>query len=200
MLLLTSNAYNIFWLGRYLTRIHFLCQHLPLQDDEHAKQLISALYLPAYDAASLTALLFDSEQSYSFSQQFSIAYDNVQALRGILSVQSYAELNAMFKSAKSNAVAICQVISDVEAVLEAESQDIFLFFSLGKYIEKLDQALRTQQECHDTLEKLDILANALSDYGWDDYVQVWQKFKVQPDLSTFNRLNAHLQQMFGVVT
>lgn len=197
MLLLTSNAYNIYWLGRYLSRINFLCQYLPFNDEQHAQKLISALLLPAYDAASLTELLLDAEQPYSFHQQFQVAYDNIQALRGVLSIESYAELNAMFKHAKNNAGGICQAISDVEAILESESQDVFLFFSLGKYIEMLDQELRMQQETV-ACEKLDILANALKDYDFESYLMVWEHFKLQPDLGAFNVLNAELQRMFGV--
>ena len=199
MLLLTSNAYNIFWLGRYLARIHFLCQYLPLEDDQHAQQLISALYLPAYDAASLTELLLDPEQPASFNQQFQMAYDNVQALRGVLSAQSYAELNAMFKYAKGSASSICQVISDVEAVLESESHDVFLFFSLGKYIESLDQALRMQQDPTDVIHQLEIIAQALQSYACTSFLEAWQAFKLQPELSTFHGLNTQLQQSLGVV-
>lgn len=198
MLLLTSNAYNIFWLGRYLARINFVCQQLPLQDEHHAEQLITALSLPAYDTASLTTLLLDPKQPYSFHQQFQIAYDNVQALRGVLSVQGYAELNAMFKYAQSHAGSICQVMSDIDAVLEGESQDVFLFFSLGQYIEMLDHTLRMQKDSSVIVQKLDVLANALKDYACDAYLQVWHKFKLQPDLNAFYGLNTQLQQMFGV--
>jgi hypothetical protein len=57
-----------------------------------------------------------------------------------------------------------------------------------------------QQESRDTMEKLDILANALSEFDWHEYVHAWHDFKLQPDLGTYHALNTRLQKMFGVVT
>lgn len=31
MILLSSNAYNIYWLGRYLARTQYLCGRVPLK-------------------------------------------------------------------------------------------------------------------------------------------------------------------------
>ncbi len=36
MVLLNSNAQHIFWLGRYLSRTHFLCARFPFLEDEAA--------------------------------------------------------------------------------------------------------------------------------------------------------------------
>ncbi len=36
MILLSTNAENIFWLGRYLTRTQYLCAQFPLTQDQPA--------------------------------------------------------------------------------------------------------------------------------------------------------------------
>lgn len=130
MILLNSNAQHIFWLGRYLTRIQYTCSQFPFVEDQEALQYAHAFCLPAFDASSLNALLLDAEQPSSFHQQFQYAKDNIQDLRGILSAKTYAELNQLIKNAHANASYICDVAADCHDVIEAESADVFLFFSL----------------------------------------------------------------------
>ena len=69
MILLSSNANNIFWLGRYLTRIQYFCNKLPFTDDQKAIDFSHAFCLPAYDAASLNTLALDPEQQFSLMSQ-----------------------------------------------------------------------------------------------------------------------------------
>ena len=155
MILLNSNAQHIFWLGRYLTRIQYLCSQFPFHNNQSALQYAHAFCLPAFDASSLNSLLLDAEQPSSFTQQFQHAKDNVQDLRGVFSAKAYAELNQLIKNATENSAYICDVAGECQDVLEAESEFIFLFFSLGKNIEQLDRQLRLKQDRKVTLENID---------------------------------------------
>ncbi|NEU34916.1 alpha-E domain-containing protein, partial [bacterium LRH843] len=53
MILLSTNAENIFWLGRYLTRTQYLCAQFPFTQDQPAMDYAHAFCLPAFDACSL---------------------------------------------------------------------------------------------------------------------------------------------------
>lgn len=198
MQLLTSNAYNILWIGRYLARIHFLCRHIPLQDDQEAQRIAAAFHLPAFDANSLNALVLDPEQLCSFNQLFHAVHDNIQALRGVLSDLSYSQLNALFKQAKNNAGYICDAVNEFDEVLESESDDLFLFFSLGQTIELLDQRLRLNESTDDLIVAMDNLIRTLQDYHWQKFEQSWQTFKENQDLGHFFAVVNQLQSVFEI--
>ena len=85
MILLSSNAQQIFWLGRYLTRVQYLCSQFPFQDNEQARAYANAFALAAHDAESLNQLVQNPQQFASFTQQFQCAKDNIRDLRGVLS-------------------------------------------------------------------------------------------------------------------
>lgn len=125
--LLNSNAQHIFWLGRYLSRTQFLCAHFPFLEDDAAVAYAHAFCLPAFDASSLNELVLDPAQPYSFHQQFKVARDNIQELRGVLSAKAYAELNRLIRTADQNAGYICDVVTDCQDILEGEAPDVFLF-------------------------------------------------------------------------
>lgn len=70
MILLSTNAENIFWLGRYLTRTQYLCAQFPFTQDQPAMDYAHAFCLPAFDACSLNALILNPNNPASFNQQF----------------------------------------------------------------------------------------------------------------------------------
>jgi len=198
MILLNSNAQHIFWLGRYLTRIQYACGQFPFLENEEALQYAHAFCLPAFDASSLNSLLLDAEQPSSFHQQFQYAKDNIQDLRGVLSAKAYAELNQLIKNANANATYICDVAADCRDVIEAESEDVFLFFSLGQNIEQLDRQIRLKQDHSMTLENIDKIINLLAQIGWDRLERAWQKLKLNPDSMNFYHFSDHIQNLFEV--
>lgn len=198
MQLLASNAYNILWIGRYLARIHCLCRYMSIQDDQQAQRIAAAFYLPAYDASSLNALILDPEQLGSLNQLFHAVYDNIQSLRGVLSDIGYSELNALFQHAKNNAGYICDVVNEFDDILEGESEDLFLFFSLGQTIELLDQALRLKEPLDDLIVAMDHLVMVLQDYHWQKFEESWQAFKKDQDSNHFFEMTSHLQNIFEV--
>lgn len=63
------------------------------------------------------------------------------------------KLNQLIKNATENSAYICDVAGECQDVLEAESEFIFLFFSLGKNIEQLDRQLRLKQDPKDYVGK-----------------------------------------------
>ncbi|OTG67887.1 hypothetical protein B9T25_07870 [Acinetobacter sp. ANC 4470] len=198
MILLNSNAQHIFWLGRYLTRIQYLCSQFPFHDNQDALEYAHAFCLPAFDASSLNTLLLDSEQPSSFCQQFQCAKDNVQDLRGILSAKAYAELHQLIKNANENAAYICDVAGECHEVVEAEPEDVFLFFSLGQNIEQLDRQIRLKQNQMNTLENIDQIVCFLRQIGWDGLEHAWQQLKLAPDSMSFYQFSDHIQNLFEV--
>lgn len=196
MVLLNSNAKHIFWLGRYLARTHFLCARFPFLEDEAALTYAHAFCLPAFDASSLNELLLDPTQLASFSQQLGIAKDNIQELRGVLSASGYAEMMKLIKTADKNAGYICEVVNECEEILEAESSDIFLFFSLGQCVEQLDHHLRLGEETGTTLGKIDYIVKILVEMGWGDLKQYWEQLRAEPNRIEFYQFSDHIHQLF----
>jgi uncharacterized alpha-E superfamily protein len=139
MILLSTNAQNIFWLGRYLTRIQYLCSQFPFKTNELALDYAHAFCLPAFDACSLNELILDKATCIISSAFFS-AKNNIHDLRGVISAQSFAELNQLLQQAEQNAGFICDVCEECNDVLEAEDDELlFLFFSLGQKMEQFDR-------------------------------------------------------------
>jgi hypothetical protein len=196
MVLLNSNAQHIFWLGRYLSRTRCLCSHFPFLDNDTALAYAHAFCLPAFDASSLNELVLDPTQPLSFNQQFQVAKDNIQELRGVLSARAYAELMKLIKTADRNAGYICDVVTDCEDILEAESSDVFLFFSLGQSVEQLDQQLRLGEETTRTLCKIDYVVETLIEMGWKSLQTCWKQLRAAPDLMQFYQFSDHIHRMF----
>lgn len=198
MILLSSNAQQIFWLARYLTRVQYLCSQFPFQADDAAKKYANAFALGEHDAASLNTLVQDVQHFASFAQQFSCAKDNIQDLRGVLSAKSYAELNQLIKNASENSLDICDVVSECHEILEAEAQDIFLFFMLGQYVEQLDRQLRLKQDTQVTLNQLDQVIDLLTQLGWSGVKAAWQQLHILPNSINFYHFSDHIQHLFEV--
>ncbi|QIO06259.1 alpha-E domain-containing protein [Acinetobacter shaoyimingii] len=196
MILLTSNVQNIFWVGKYLTRVQYLCGQFPFQNDEQAMTYAHAFCLPAFDASSLNELVLNPEQPASFHQQFQCVKNNIHDLRGILSMQTYSAMKKMIDAADKNAGYICTVVDECSEVLEAENEDIFLFYSLGELMEKLDHQIRLNQSYTDTVEKMDGLIELLNQYGWNDLNEKWAEFKAEPNFNNFYQLNDQVQSFF----
>lgn len=198
MVLLSSNAHNIFWVGKYLTRVQYLCSQFPFQNDQQAIAYSHAFCLPAFDASSLNELVLNQDQPISFHQQFQSVKNNIQDLRGVLSLQAYSDIKQMIDTANKNAGYICTVVDECSELLEAENEDIFLFYSLGQLLENLDREIRLEQDFSGSVEKLNALLEILSQYGWDSLNETWEQFKAQPDFNNFYQLNDQIQYLFEV--
>ncbi len=196
MILLNSNAEHIFWLGRYLTRTQYLCSLFPFQDNEAARSYAHAFCLPAFDADSLNELAADPQHPASFASQFQYAQNNILDLRGVLSAQAYAELNQLIRNANENTGYICDVAAECQEALEAESEDVFLFFSLGQCIEDLDRQLRLHQDASLTLQKISRIATALAGIGWGGLNEAWHQLQAQPGSTQFYHFSDHIQTLF----
>ena len=197
MILLTSDAHNIFWLGRYLARVQYACSQFPFNDDDLAVEYAHAFYLPVFDAASLNALLQDEAQETSFQQQFQCAKNNIHDLRGVLSARSFAELNQLIGQAEQNRTYICDIAGDCQNVLEAEeNQDIFLFFSLGQKIEQFDRHLRLKQHKNIALAELQSLIVLLQALGFEHLESYWQQLQHKIDVQNFYLLSEQIHDIF----
>ncbi|SEL30670.1 MULTISPECIES: alpha-E domain-containing protein [unclassified Acinetobacter] len=198
MIILNSNAQNIYWVGRYLSRIQHLCGQFPFQDDVQALQYAHAFCLPAFNACSLNELILSNDQPASFFQQFEYVKNNIQDLRGVLSVQAYSELKQMVDTATQNAGLICTVVDECSDILEAENEDIFLFFSLGQYFENLDREIRLNQDVNSTINSLSVVIELLKSKGWDSLDEAWQHLLAHPNANSFYQLNDQVQCLFEV--
>jgi len=196
MILLSSNANNIFWLGRYLTRIQYFCNKLPFTDDQKAIEFSHSFCLPAYDAASLNTLALDPEQQFSLMSQFSVARDNIHELRAVLSANTYAELIQLVKNASSQPGYICDVVSECTELLESESEDVFLFFSLGQKLELLDSLIRFKQDPSAVLNEINTIIGLLNGLGWTALDDAWISLKQSPDTMSLYHFGDQLQLMF----
>lgn len=198
MIILNSNAQNIYWIGRYLTRIQHLCNQFPFQSDEHAISYAHAFCLPAFNASSLNELIMSEEQPASFFQQFQNVSHNIQDLRGVLSIKAYAELKQMIDTAKQNAGLICSVVDECSDVLEAENEDVFLFFCLGQLFETMDRQIRCNEDIQSTILSLSGLIEILKNKGWDRLDEAWQHLKLNQNAPSFYQLNDQVQSLFEV--
>lgn len=57
ILLQSSKAQHVFWLGRYLTRIQYLCSQFPFYDNQAALQYAHAFCLPAFNAQFIECIV-----------------------------------------------------------------------------------------------------------------------------------------------
>ncbi|MEQ1310523.1 MULTISPECIES: alpha-E domain-containing protein [unclassified Acinetobacter] len=196
MLLLSSSAHHIYWLGRYLFRIGHVASHLPFCDDEQAADFAQALCLHIDDAENLNNFMLDHQQPYSLLSQLEIARDNIQELRGLLSAQTYAELNHIIKNAVSDGEEIQAVVGKCCALLKTEQNDVFLFFHVGQCIEKIDTHFRFQHNIQDVIASIDPIIEQLFELGWDDLQPNWQILKEQPYLNQFYAFTYKLENQF----
>lgn len=198
MIILNSNAQNIYWVGRYLSRIQYLCGQFPFQDDQEAMQYAHAFCLPAFNACSLNELVLSVDQATSFQYQFECVKNNIQDLRGVLSIHAYAELKKLIDTASKNAGLICSMVDECGEILEAENDDIFLFYSLGHYFESLDRQIRLEQDITETTQGLHAVIDILKSKGWSAVDEAWQHLLQHPNSNSFYQLNDQVQSMFEV--
>ena len=197
MILLTSNAQNIFWLGRYLARVQYACSQFPFNDDDRAVEYAHAFYLPVFDAASLNVLLQDETQEASFQQQFQCAKNNIHDLRGVLSASSFAELNQLIGEAERNRTYICDIAGDCREVLDSEeNHEVFLFFSLGQKIEQLDHHLRLKQHIEVVIAELELLIILLQALGFEHLEPYWKQLQQKIDVQNFYLLSEQIHNIF----
>ncbi len=198
MILLNTSPENIFWLGRYISRIQYLCHQFPFKKDDQAIQYAQAFCWPAFDATSLNELVLDENHPASFKQQFVCTKDNIHSLRGVLTAYGYAELNKLIAVASENPSYICDVVGECLDVLEAESHDVFLFFKLGQNIEQIDRLIRLKLDITEALQELSIVITLLEDLGWGAITEAWDRLLSQKNADNFYEFSDCIHQMFEV--
>ena len=194
----SSDAREIFWLARYLTRIQYVCQQFPFKQNDAALTYAHAFCLPAFDAASLNELILNEEQPASFVMQLEQTQRKIKNLAQVFSKSTYAELKHCIQNACDNASYIGEVLQDCEALLDAEPQQIYLFFQLGQRIEQLDRQIRLKQSTEKTLLQLEMIVQCLKDLGWTSLVDAWVELKQQPDTMHFYHFSDHIQHLLSV--
>ena len=194
----STDAREIFWLARYLTRIQYVCQQFPFKQNDAALTYAHAFCLPAFDAASLNELILNEEQPASFVMQLEQTQRKIKNLAQVFSKSTYAELKHCIQNACDNASYIGEVLQDCEALLDAEPQQIYLFFQLGQRIEQLDRQIRLKQSTEKTLLQLEMIVQGLKNLGWTSLVDAWVELKQQPDTMHFYHFSDHIQHLLSV--
>lgn len=198
MVLLSSSAQHIYWLGRYLFRIGHVASHLPFSTDQQAAEFAQALSLQIDDAENLNQFMLARAQPYSLLSQLEIARDNIQELRGLLTAEAYAEINYLIKNTPSDALAIQQVVEECCSILKAEQEEIFLFFDIGQAVEQIDTYFRFYQNIDHVIEAVDFKVKRLFSLGWNDLQPSWEILKTEPYLNQFYAFTYKLENQFEV--
>ena len=196
MILLSSAAQNIFWLGRYLSRIQQVCSLLPFKEDNDAIEYAHVFCLPAWNAPSLNGLFLDPEQPFSISSQFGSIRDNIQQLRAVLSSYAYIELNKLTKIADDKNLGVCQVVNECSEVLEGEVEQVFLFYALGRAVELLDNQCRLEKETDEHIQEITKILTLLKSYGWDTGETSWDKLVEDVSMTTLYQFCTEVTAMF----
>lgn len=198
MVLLNSSAHQIYWLGRYLMRVKFAASHLPFTQDEKAIKFATAFGLVIENAELLNHYMLDKKQTFSLLNQFVIAKDNVQELRGILSSNAYAELNNVINTLQAQPEALRKAVEQCTQILEAENEDVCLFLHSGQKIEQFDIELRFGQDLSALVSELDVVVQRLAGLDWENIDQNWQVLKHQQTWDAYYTFTQQLEHMFEV--
>ena len=196
MVLLNSSAHQIYWLGRYLMRIKFAASHLPFTQDEKATKFAAAFGLVIENAELLNHYMLDKKQTFSLLNQFIIAKDNIQELRGILSSKAYAELNHVINTLQAQPEILRNAVGQCTQILEAENEDVCLFLHLGQKIEQFDIELRFGEDLSVLISELDIVVQQLANLNWENINENWQALKQQLTWDAYYTFTQQLENMF----
>jgi hypothetical protein len=179
-------------------RVKFAASHLPFTQDEKATKFAAAFGLVIENAELLNHYMLDKKQTFSLLNQFIIAKDNIQGLRGILSSKAYAELNHVINTLEAQPEILRKAVEQCTQILEAENEDVCLFLHLGQKIEQFDIELRFGQDLSALITELDILVNRLAYLGWENIDQNWQVLKQQLAWDAYYTFTQQLENMFEV--
>lgn len=165
MLILKSSAQQVYWLGRYLARIEYLCEHFPFYSNETARRYAHTFDLQANNAESLNELLIDQRQG-GFNALYLKAKNHLYQLNGVMTAQSYSQLHQLLDRAMHMPMPCIRLSGLCMQIFEHEPlHGLLVFYQLGIALEHLDADMRLQQTYHDLAEQMQNYLKVISELG-----------------------------------
>ena len=195
MILILSAARELFWLGRYLVRADALCHLLPFEDDQLAINYAHAFCLPAWNAATLNDLLSDPVQPVSLQANLDAIWDNIQAVRAVISEASYIQLNSLSGLSGHDRPQVMQGIAACRQILGQEGALVAHFWQLGEAFEQMDIALRQDDMLEQPLQQLTRLVNDPLLADWTSWRSEFEHLQRLPGSVTFYAFSERLYEL-----
>jgi len=197
--LLARSAGNLFWLARYLERVENLARIIEITEtfarDSSARNWLSVVQInadeksffdkhPVADAPSVVGFyMLDGDNSTSVPASLQAAHQNARALRPILSIEMWEQVNVMRNHWRSVSASdltgpglarLCRRLRDQCQVAEGIVEGSFShdegwhYYRIGKNVERADQITRLLDiKYHLLLPSVDAVGSALDASQWN---------------------------------
>lgn len=195
MILPLSTAANLYWLGRYLVRVDGLCHLLPFNDDLEAQSFAHAFNLPAWNAETLNALIHDPHQAGSLPANLDAVKQNIQAVRGVLSAQTFEALHSLCCSVGATVEDMKEMLRESRAAQKQESTMVQLFLRMGQSVERVDINLRLIRDPAKDIKALGEVLDLLP-IGWQRLKEPIMLLNKRYDRVAFYDLSDRIHELF----
>lgn len=198
MLILKTSAQQVYWLGRYMARIEYLCEHFPFYSNETARRYAQAFDLQAQNAESLNELCID-QQHGTFKSLYNKAKNNIYHLNGVLTADAYSQLDQLLDRAMHMPMPCIRLSGIYMQILENEPlHGLYVFYQLGMALEHLDADMRLQQSYHDLAEQMQSYLTIIADLGHPQIEHSLIEIRDHIQQQNFSKLSEQINQILAL--